>query len=95
MGRWDEAIALLDEAVLDRPTDSAAWVLRGHVLREIGRPAEAIDAYRRAISLRPDASEAYWSLANMKTVRFSDAELGAMRELLARTFLKQRQPQSM
>mgnify|MGYP001823318386 CR=1 FL=1 len=38
---------------------------------------------RRAIAIKPDHAEAYWSLANLKTFRFDDAEIVAMESLLA------------
>jgi hypothetical protein len=41
------------------------------VLKTIGRQHEAIAAYRAAVAAKPDAGEAWWSLANLKTFRFS------------------------
>ena len=43
----------------------------GHSLKTSGRVAEAVEAYRRAIEMGPNLGEAYWSLANLKTYRFS------------------------
>ena len=63
------------------------WMSYGHVLKTKGREAESIDAYRRSIELCPTLGEAYWSLANLKTVRFEQADLQAMNEQLARTDL--------
>jgi tetratricopeptide (TPR) repeat protein len=48
----------------------------GHALKTVGRLPESIEAYQRAASLRPDFGDAYWSLANLKTYRFTDAEIG-------------------
>ncbi len=42
--------------------------------------SDAENAYREAARLRPSFGDAYWSLANLKTYRFSDAELATMRE---------------
>jgi tetratricopeptide (TPR) repeat protein len=50
-----------------------------HSLKTVGRREESIDAYRAAAAARPNFGDAYWSLANLKTYRFSDAELGRMR----------------
>jgi tetratricopeptide (TPR) repeat protein len=52
-------------------------------LKTIGRQAEAIDSYRRATRLRPANSEAWWSLSNLKTFRFEDAEVETMRRQLS------------
>ena len=50
-----------------------------HSLKALGRRTEAIDAYRAAAAVRPSFGDAYWSLANLKTYRFSDAEIAHMR----------------
>src|SRR6266513_378283 len=38
----------------------------------------AIGAYKRAIAVRPNFGDAYWSLANLKTYTFSDAEIAQL-----------------
>jgi tetratricopeptide (TPR) repeat protein len=45
----------------------------------LGRGQEAIDSYRRAAACRPQFGDAYWSLANLKTYRFTDEELSRIR----------------
>ncbi|WP_219893546.1 tetratricopeptide repeat-containing sulfotransferase family protein [Aquisediminimonas profunda] len=50
----------------------------GHALKALGRIEEAISAYRQTYGLKPDFGDAYWSLANLKTYRFTDGELGSM-----------------
>ncbi len=50
-----------------------------HSLKTLGRRAEAIDTYKEAIAVRPNFGDAYWSLANLKTYRFSDAEIEQLR----------------
>jgi tetratricopeptide (TPR) repeat protein len=50
-----------------------------HSLKTVGRREESVDAYRAAAAARPNFGDAYWSLANLKTYRFSEAELVRMR----------------
>jgi len=50
-----------------------------HSHKTIGQGDEAIAAYRAAATARPDFGDAYWSLANLKTYRFTAAELEQMR----------------
>jgi len=50
-----------------------------HSLKTLGRREEAIQAYREAAQARVGYGDAYWSLANLKTYRFEDTELDAMR----------------
>ncbi len=52
-----------------------------HALKTLGRRAEAVDEYHRALGARPHFGEAYWSLANLKTYRFGDDELARMQAI--------------
>jgi hypothetical protein len=52
------------------------------LLHTVGRLEDSITAYRRAIDLNPSFGEAWWSLANLKTVRFDDADVAAMQAAL-------------
>ena len=47
-------------------------------LKTLGQRAEAIEAYRAAAAARPDFGDAYWSLANLKTYRFTDEEIARL-----------------
>ena len=51
-----------------------------HALKTLGRQPDAIRAYHAAAAVRPDYGDAYWSLANLKTYRFTDDEFSRMRE---------------
>lgn len=82
LGDFDEAMELY-QAVLKRAPDSArVWLSYGHMLKTVGRQSDGIHAYRRAIALEPKLGEAWWSLANLKTFRFDDADCAAMRGAL-------------
>lgn len=83
IGEFEEAIQLY-EAVLGKAGDQPKiWMSYGHVLKTVGRQANSIAAYRRAAELRPALGEVWWSLANLKTVRFDDADVAAMEAALA------------
>ncbi len=56
-----------------------------HAQKTLGRRAESIDAYRQAIKVRPRFGDAYWSLANLKTYQFSEAEIAEIEEAEADT----------
>jgi tetratricopeptide (TPR) repeat protein len=49
-----------------------------HSLKTLGRRAESIDEYQRAIEVRPNFGDAYWSLANLKTYQFSVEEIARL-----------------
>ena len=65
------------------PADAEAHLSIGHALKTLGQAEAAVASYHRAAECRPDFGDAYWSLANLKTYRFTDAELTQMRAALA------------
>ena len=87
LGDFEESIKLY-ESVLERaPNQPRVWLSYGHMLKTIGRLPEGIDAYRRAIDLNPHLGEAWFSLANLKTVRFDAADVDVMRAALEKADL--------
>jgi tetratricopeptide (TPR) repeat protein len=79
-GRHDEAVEAFETALRLDPDSSGSLAGMGHLLRTIGRTDEAIAAYRKCIHNHPAFGEAYWSLANLKTFRFTDDEVATMEE---------------
>lgn len=53
----------------------------GHALKAKGDIAKAVSSYQKAYQLNPSYGDAYWSLANTKTYRFSDEEINIMQDL--------------
>ena len=82
IGEFDEAIQLYERVLAQAPNQPRVWMSFGHMLKTERRLADGIAAYRRAIELMPTLGEAWWSLANLKTVKFSDADIAAMRAAL-------------
>ena len=82
IGEFDEAIALYEKMLADLPHQPRVWMSFGHMLKTVGRQADGVAAYRRALELMPTLGEAWWSLANLKTVRFSDEDISAMRSAI-------------
>jgi len=87
LGDYLGSIRIYEAVLKEFPQQSRVWMSLGHSLKTAGRQDESIAAYRRAIALEPTLGEAYWSLANLKTFRFSDADVAALRTALARTDL--------
>lgn len=83
LGEHDASIALYEELLAEHDGHPWLWLSHGHGLKTVGRTPEAIAAYRRAVAIRPETGEAWWSLANLKTFRFTDADVAAMRAALA------------
>ena len=83
VGRYDEALAENDAMIAEDPADAMAWMGRGHVLKTLGDSAECEASYRRAVTIDPTLGEAWWSIANLKTTRFSEADIAEMERVLA------------
>jgi tetratricopeptide (TPR) repeat protein len=66
------------------PSNPRIWMAYGDALKTAGRTDDGIAAYRRSLQLAPGFGEAWWSLANLKTFRFSPTDVQAMQAQLAR-----------
>jgi tetratricopeptide (TPR) repeat protein len=78
LGEQEKAIDLYRGMLADAPNEPDPHLWMGHALKTVGRVTEAIAAYNTAASLRPDFGDAYWSLANLKTYRFTDEQIAQM-----------------
>jgi len=80
LGQHDRAIDIYRAMLEDTPAswDVPLWL--GHALKTVGRTPEAVEAYRAAAAARANFGDAYWSLANLKNYRFTDAEMATMAE---------------
>lgn len=88
LGETARAIAAYEQVLTDHPKQSKAWMSYGHTLKTAGRQDDCIAAYWKSIALLPGLGEAYWSLANLKTFRFTVEQVAAMRGQLARNDLE-------
>jgi predicted Zn-dependent protease len=86
LGELEEAVACYRKLIEERPQDADVTHSLGHALKTLGQHEDAVAAYHRATGIRPGYGEPYWSLANLKTYRFTDEELDRMREYEAVEF---------
>jgi tetratricopeptide (TPR) repeat protein len=82
IGEYETSLQLYREVLKEYPNQAKIWMSFGHALKTAGQDAEGIEAYRQSIRLAPELGEAYWSLANLKTYRFTPQDVGAMRAAL-------------
>ncbi|MEI9929607.1 MAG: sulfotransferase [Rhizomicrobium sp.] len=85
IGEHKDAIQSYETLLRRDPSQPKAWMSYGHTLKTVGRQDESIKAYRKSIALLPNLGESYWSLANLKTFRFTRDDAAAMRAQLERT----------
>src|ERR1700722_10928480 len=79
MGDYARALPRYREVLAETPHDAELHLSVAYALKTMGRTDAAIESYRAAAAARAHYGEAYWSLANLKTYRFTDAEIARMR----------------
>ncbi|NNC98797.1 MAG: tetratricopeptide repeat protein [Gammaproteobacteria bacterium] len=82
IGEYQRSSQIYQQLLAEYPANAKVWLSYGHVLKTEGRQTECIDAYRQSIARHAAFGEAYWSLANLKTFRFSAEDLAAMHRQL-------------
>jgi len=85
LGRREDEIALYEDLLRKQPRRVRLWINLANALNYCGRAAQSVAALRRAIKIQPSAGEPWWSLANLKSVRFSNSDVSAMQRTLRRT----------
>ena len=84
IGEYDEALEIYAAVLEQRSDHPKIWMSYGHMLKTVGRQQDCIAAYRRALALQPGLGEVWWSLANLKTVRFDARDIADMTAALSR-----------
>jgi tetratricopeptide (TPR) repeat protein len=92
LGECEQALREYRQLLQETPEHAELHLSMAHTLKTLGRQQEAIASYRRAAQVRQGYGDAYWSLANLKTYRFTNEELATMRaaEAAPRTALVDR-----
>jgi tetratricopeptide (TPR) repeat protein len=79
LGQHEEAVTLYRNILAEIPEAADLHLSVAHALKTLGKQQDAIDSYRTAIGIKPGYGDAYWSLANLKTYKFPDADIVQMR----------------
>jgi predicted Zn-dependent protease len=87
LGDYLGSIRIYEAVLKEFPRQARVWMSLGHSLKTARRQDDSIAAYRRAIALEPMLGEAFWSLANLKTFRFTNAEVASLHAALTRADL--------
>jgi len=78
LGHQEEAGEIYERLLALDPDQPRVWQNLGHALKTLGRQADAVRAYRQAVTRQPTMGEAWWSLANLKTVKLGAEDVAAM-----------------
>ena len=85
LGRQAEEVAVLERLASSEQRPESYRIRLGHAYRTLGRVDDAIAAYRSVIAAAPHEGTSWWSLANLKTVKFSDDDIAAMEQGLTQS----------
>lgn len=80
LNETDKALAIIDDLIAKSPKDPFFHELRGDILRDAGRTAEAISAYQTAIKIIPWAALIRITLAQTQLAQEDPATLDAVIE---------------
>ena len=83
LGKHREAVDLFDKILEVIPDDPSTHVSRGHALRVLGENEEAICSYQKATDLNHTIGDAWFSLSNLKTYKFTEHEIKKMEDAIA------------
>lgn len=78
LGQHERAVELYRDMLAGAGQPAELHLSIAHSLKTLGRRDEAIASYRSAAEARPGYGDVYWSLANLKTYRFTDEEFASM-----------------
>lgn len=83
VGEYEAALELYRQIVAEEPNMVPLWTSLGFLYKVVGDETEAVAAYRKALAISPASGEAWYGLADMKTVSFSDEDITAMEGAIA------------
>ena len=82
LGMHDAQIETYKRMLREQPNRAGTWMNLANALRTVGRIDEAVKALKRATKLQPTMGQAYWTLANFKSYRFSAPDIAQMQQAL-------------
>ena len=77
-----QAMEIFEYIIEKFPSNPQVYMSYGHALRAVGRAEESIAAYKKCIEQGTGLGEAFWSLANLKTYKFSEGKIAQMEAIL-------------
>ena len=88
IGEYKRSSEFYQSLLEEYPDNAKVWLSYAHVLKTEGKREQCEAAYRKAIERDAGFGEAYWSLANLKTFRFTPDDIKNMNSQLARDSLE-------
>ena len=79
---YKKSLDLYDSILEKEPNNIDVLLSRGHLYKTSGDIPKSIDSYQKAYKSDKYFGDAYWSLANLKTYKFSDEEVSRLTEMV-------------
>ncbi len=87
----EEGIESYKKSIVLKANQPRVHLSLGHVYKTTGNQEACISSYNEAISFDNNFGEAYWSLANLKTYKFSSEEISSMEKKVELTEVPERE----
>ena len=84
---YEKALELYDEILLKEPKNTDVLLSKGHLYKTSGDINKSIASYKNAYKVDKFFGDAYWSLANLKTYKFSKDEIKSLNSMLNDKFV--------
>jgi tetratricopeptide (TPR) repeat protein len=82
LSNFDEGIVIYKNLLKQNNKNPRVHLSLGHAQKTVGNRSESEQSYINAIKNFPLCGEAYWSLANLKTYKFSNKQIKSMESAL-------------
>ena len=80
--RYKEAIHIYNEILKLEPNNTDVMLSMGHLYKTSGEIEKSISSYKKAYKTDKYFGDSYWSLANLKTYKFSESEVKTLVEMV-------------
>lgn len=80
--RYMEAIKIYNQILKLEPNNTDVMLSMGHLYKTSGEIEKSISSYKKAYKVDKYFGDSYWSLANLKTYKFSQKEVSALGDMV-------------
>jgi len=80
--RYKEAIKIYNDILELEPNNTDVMLSKGHLYKTSGELDKSIESYKKAYQTDKYFGDSYWSLANLKTYKFSDKEVKSLDKMV-------------
>lgn len=84
---YEESIKLFETVLEIEPRNTDVMLTMGHLYKTDGQIQKSIDSYINAFAMDKYFGDAYWSLANLKTYKFTDKQIQSLQEMVKDEFV--------